>query len=283
MTEFNTLVSAAELARHPEWRVVDCRHDLSQPALGAQRYAQGHLPGAVHAHLDDDLSGPKTGGNGRHPLPARTAFVAWLQKNGITGDDQVVAYDDAGGAYAARLWWLLRSVGHTRVAVLDGGLDAWKATGGALTQDLPRHAASTFKPQGTDASPTVDVHDVLRNLQARESLVLDARGASRYAGVGETIDPVGGHIPGAANRPYMDNLGADGRFKPADALRAEFEAVLGAWQPQQVIAQCGSGVTACHNLLALQVAGLTGARLYPGSWSEWCSDPARPVARGEVA
>jgi thiosulfate/3-mercaptopyruvate sulfurtransferase len=274
-----TLVSAADLAAHPQWRLVDCRHDLAKPALGAQLYAQGHIPGALHAHLDDDLSGPKTGRNGRHPLPERAAFIAWLGRQGLRPDDQVVAYDNAGTAYAARLWWLLRWVGHRAVAVLDGGIEAWTAQAGPLTTDVPRPAATRYTA-ADGSEPTVDASFVLANLGKPDTLVLDARGAGRFAGVGETIDPVAGHIPGARNRPYTDNLDKQGRFKPAATLRAEFNALLGATPPAGAIAQCGSGVTACHNLLALQIAGLEGARLYPGSWSEWCSDPARPVAVG---
>jgi thiosulfate/3-mercaptopyruvate sulfurtransferase len=283
MNEFTTLVSAQDVLRHPEWRLVDCRHDLSQPALGAQRFAEGHPPGAVHAHLDEDLSGPKDGSNGRHPLPRRQAFLDWLETQGLTGDEQIVAFDDAGGAYAARLWWLLRWVGHSAVAVLDGGVDAWKAAGGVMTQDVHQPARTRYRPKSAgELARVVDVRFVEGNLRTHEALVLDARGAGRYAGVGETIDPVGGHIPGAANRSYLDNL-ANGLFKPGGMLRAEFDKVLGAYRPEQVVAQCGSGVTACHNLLAMEVAGLGGARLYPGSWSEWCSDPTRPVATGDAA
>jgi thiosulfate/3-mercaptopyruvate sulfurtransferase len=273
-----TLVTAAELAAHPQWRVFDCRHDLAQPALGAQLYEQGHIPGALFAHLDDDLSGRKTGRNGRHPLPQRDDFIAWLGRQGLKPDDQVVAYDTAGAAYAARLWWLLRWVGHRAVAVLDGGIDAWKAQGLPLQTHTPRPPATQYTPPTTGTEPTVDADALLR--ETGRAFVLDARAAGRFAGVGETIDPVAGHIPGARNRPFADNFDAQGRMKPADVLRAEFAALLGGTPVDRVVAQCGSGVTACHHLLALQVAGLEGGRLYPGSWSEWCSDPARPVAVG---
>lgn len=274
-----TLVTATELAANPHWRVFDCRHDLAQPALGAQRYAEGHIPGALHAHLDEDLSGPRTGTNGRHPLPERDAFIAWLGRVGLRPDDQVVAYDNAGTAYAARLWWLLRWVGHRAVAVLDGGIEAWIAEGQPLETETRRPAATRYQAAG-GTQPSVDADFVLRRIGRPDTVVVDARGAGRFAGQGETIDPVAGHIPGARNRPYTENLDAQGRFKSADALRAEFGALLGGAPADAVVSQCGSGVTACHNLLALQIAGLEGARLYPGSWSEWCSDPARPVAMG---
>jgi thiosulfate/3-mercaptopyruvate sulfurtransferase len=275
------LVSPEELAAHPEWRVFDCRHDLARPALGGEQYAQGHVPGALHAHLDHDLSGPRTGRNGRHPLPARADFVQWLGRQGLRGGDQVVAYDGAGTAYAARLWWLLRWVGHEAVAVLDGGIDAWQREGRPLTAERPQPAPTAYDA-AEPLEDSVDVDFMLRNLERQEALVVDARGAGRYAGVGETVDPVAGHIPGARNRPYTDNLDAEGRFKPAPLLREELQRLLGATPVRDVVAQCGSGVTACHHLLALRVAGLEGARLYPGSWSEWIADPARPVATGSA-
>jgi thiosulfate/3-mercaptopyruvate sulfurtransferase len=280
MNEFHTLVSASQVRQHRQWRLFDCRHDLGQPEWGLERYAQGHLPGAVHAHLDRDLSGHKSGRNGRHPLPERATFRDWLERQGVTGQEQIVAYDDAGGAYAARLWWLLRWMGHARVAVLDGGLAAWQAMGGELTSVLPRLERARFESAGAPLATCVDVEFVQDNLARRQAALIDARGAGRYAGVGETIDPVAGHIPGALNRPYLDNLDATGHFKPASRLRDEFTRVLGSRTPGQVVSQCGSGVTACHNLLAMEHAGLSGARLYPGSWSEWCSDAARAVAVG---
>jgi thiosulfate/3-mercaptopyruvate sulfurtransferase len=303
-----TLVSVAELAAHPSWRRIDCRFDLMQPKLGVQQYAGGHIPGALYAHLDADLSGAKTGRNGRHPLPERAAFVAWLERHGITADDQVVAYDASGGAYAARLWWLMRWVGHRAVAVLDGGIGEWVRQGQPLEIASGSPQPSRYVA-GLDSMPTVDTDAVMRNLRSRGALVLDARAAGRYAGIGETIDPVAGHIPGARNRPFADNLDADGRFKSPEVLRAEFAAVLadppaaagvdtpipgavsggagaGGGRFPAVIAQCGSGVTACHNLLAMTIAGITddvgvpGVSLYPGSWSEWVSAPSRPVATG---
>lgn len=261
-------------------RVVDCSHDLSDPVLGLQQYADAHIPGAVHANLDDDLSGPKNGTNGRHPLPAPRQFVGWLARNGIGAGDHVVAYDRSGGMYAARLWWLLRWIGHERVSVLDGGLQAWAAEGLPVTRESKAWQPRELMQPAADDAMRVDADFVLANLSTGAALVVDARGAGRFAGIGETIDPRAGHIPGARNRPYTDNLGTDGFFKPKAELAAEWQTVLGSYAPSRVVAQCGSGVTACHNLLALEVAGMPGARLYPGSWSEWCSDGARPLSTG---
>jgi thiosulfate/3-mercaptopyruvate sulfurtransferase len=282
---YTTLISASELAAHidaPDWVVVDCRHDLVNLAFGREAYAAGHLPGAVFADMETELSGPKRGDDGvfrgRHPLPEKEALVETLRRWGVHDATQVVAYDAHGGMYAARLWWLLRWLGHEASAVLDGGLPAWQAIG----QPVVTEAAA--KPRGTIEArapfvPTVTVAEVLENIESAKRTVVDARASDRFRGENETIDPVGGHIPGAKNRFFKDNLQADGRFKAPSLLREEFEGVIGA--PQDAIMQCGSGVTACHNLLALEVAGMPGAALYPGSWSEWSSDPARPVATGD--
>ena len=279
-----TLISAAELAAHiddPAWVVVDCRHDLMNLAAGRGAYASGHLPGAVFADIETVLSGAKNGADGvflgRHPLPDREVLAEALRDFGIDDTTQVVAYDAHGGMFAARLWWLLRWLGHEAVAVLDGGMAAWDAAGQPLTTEVrtrPRGALSVRAP----FVPTVTVREVLDNLESGKRIVIDARAADRYRGENETIDPVGGHIPGAKNRFFKDNLGADGRFKDAAQLREELGALID--DPAAAIMQCGSGVTACHNLLALEVAGLPGAALYPGSWSEWVADPARPVAKG---
>ena len=272
------LVSAAELAAHPEWRVFDCRHDLKNTEYGRQAYARGHIPGALFMHLDSDLSGAKGGGNGRHPLPALDALARRLSDCGVDAGTQVVAYDNEGGIFAARLWWLLCWLGHEHVAVLDGGLAGWKRSGGTLDTVVPAIPAANFIARPRDCA--VDVATVLENLKMAAQLVIDARSPERFHGEGETLDPVGGHIPGAVNRFYFDNLDDDGCFfKPVAELRAEFEALLNGRDPAQVIQQCGSGVTACHNLLAMELAGLSGSRLYPGSWSEWCADASRPVAR----
>jgi thiosulfate/3-mercaptopyruvate sulfurtransferase len=281
---FTTLVSAAELAEHvfePNWVVLDCRHDLANPDFGRNAYAEGHVPNAQFAHLDDELAGAKVGADGkfrgRHPLPDRAAFVATLRGWGINDDTQVIAYDAHGGMFAARLWWMLRWVGHDAVAVLDGGLQAWLAHGMSVsTEASPRTLGSiTDKPS---LATSVGADDIVKNLAAGNRTVVDVRAPDRYRGENETLDPVGGHIPNAKNRFFKDNLQADGRFKSADQLREEFSRIIE--QPADAIMQCGSGVTACHNLLALEVAGLKGAALYPGSWSEWCADPSRPVVKG---
>jgi thiosulfate/3-mercaptopyruvate sulfurtransferase len=277
---YTTLVSAAELlalqgAGGP-LVLLDCSFDLTDPAAGERAWAAAHLPGAQYAHLDRDLAGARTGRNGRHPLPERDALAAQAGRWGVAPGVQVVVYDAQGGPYAARAWWLLRWLGHADVAVLDGGVAAWQAAGGTLTAEPPSVPAQAPYPAPPPAMPTVDADALLARL-GRVHL-LDARAAERFRGDVEPLDPVAGHIPGATNRFFKDNLQPDGRFKPAAALRAEFEA-LGA-ASGEVVQQCGSGVTACHNLLAMAHAGLGDSALYPGSWSEWCSDPARPVARG---
>ena len=275
-----TLVDGATLAARlgdPAWVVVDCRHDLADPAAGETAYARGHIPGAVFLHLDRDLSSAKNGRNGRHPLPDIATLAAALGRAGIGPGVQVVAYDDCGGMMAGRLWWLLRWLGHEAVALLDGGLPAWTAAGGALSTEMPEPAARTFTPAPRDWVLGAD--QVLAGLGRPDRVIVDARAPDRFRGENESIDPVGGHIPGARNRFFRDNLGPDGRFKPADQLRQEWTEALAGFAPEQVVHQCGSGVSACHNLLAMEIAGLPGARLYAGSWSEWCADPARPVER----
>ncbi len=276
---YTTLVDAATLAAHlddPAWLVVDVRHQLADTAYGDRVYAEGHIPGAAFLHCDRDLSGPVTGSNGRHPLPAPEKLAARLGEIGIGPQTQVVVYDDAQGMIAGRLWWLLRWLGHENVAVLDGGLQAWQAANGALTAELPRHRPASFVAKLGDTM--VDADHVQSFLQTSRMYLIDARSPDRYRGENETIDPVGGHIPGAVNRFFRENLQADGRFKPAAALRAEWLAVLAGAAPEQVVHQCGSGVSACHNMLAMEIAGLSGSRLYAGSWSEWCADCRRPVA-----
>jgi len=279
-----TLISAADLAAHiddPAWVVVDCRHDLMNLAAGRGAYASGHLPGAVFADIETVLSGARNGADGvflgRHPLPDREVLAEALRDFGIDDTTQVVAYDAHGGMFAARLWWLLRWLGHEAVAVLDGGMPAWEAAGQPLTTEVRTRPRGSFSVRAPFV-PTVTVREVLDNLESGKRIVIDARAADRYRGENETIDPVGGHIPGAKNRFFKDNLGPDGRFKDAAQLREELGALID--DPEAAIMQCGSGVTACHNLLALEVAGLPGAALYPGSWSEWVGDPARPVAKG---
>ena len=275
-----TLVSADEVAQCPDWRLFDCRHDLRDTGYGEKAYAREHIPGALFLHLDRDLSGPTTGRNGRHPLPDPAAFARRMGECGVDASVQVVAYDNEGGIFAARLWWLLRWLGHDRVAVLDGGLAAWKRSKRPLTAEVPAVTARSFMAK-PDSLPRIDAGGILGALGTPQWLLLDARNEERYAGENETLDPVGGHIPGAVNRFFMDNLDDAGvRFKPAEELRADFLGLIGSRDPASVVQQCGSGVTACHNLLAMEHAGLAGSRLYPGSWSEWCSDPSRPVATG---
>jgi thiosulfate/3-mercaptopyruvate sulfurtransferase len=278
---FNTLVGVEDLAAHlndADWVVCDCRHDLSDYEAGRRKFQEAQIPGARFLHLDEDLSGPKTGTTGRHPLPHPRTFALRLGALGIDDTKQVVAYDASGGCYAARLWWMLRWVGHTRAAVLDGGWDAWLAAGQPISADpaSTQPAAYTLRPGG---APVVDARFVAEHLHDTRITVLDARSPDRFRGENETLDPVGGHIPGALNRFFKLNLATDGRFKRPDELKAAFNEVLGDSPASQVVHQCGSGVTACHNLLAMEHAGLSGSRLYPGSWSEWISDRSRPVAR----
>jgi thiosulfate/3-mercaptopyruvate sulfurtransferase len=283
---YTTLIEPAALAAHTDdanWVIVDCRHDLMNLAAGRDAYAAGHLPNALFADMEHELSGEKrdAGGafRGRHPLPEKDAFIDLLRSWGVNDDTQVVAYDAHGGMFAARLWWMLRWVGHEAVAVLDGGVPAWQAAGMPLSTDAP-----ATRPRGAIASSdalvtTVDVNAVLHNVEHGGRQVVDARAPDRFRGENETIDPVGGHIPGAKNRFFKDNLQADGRFKAAEQLKSELGVAVG--DPHNAIMQCGSGVTACHNLLALEVAGMPGAALYPGSWSEWSADAARPVVTGQ--
>jgi thiosulfate/3-mercaptopyruvate sulfurtransferase len=280
---FTTLVTVEQLQEHledPAWHVIDVRHDLMDVEAGPRAYKAGHIPGAVFAHTDDDLSGRKTGRNGRHPLPERADVVRAFRRWGVNDDTQVVAYDANGGNFAVRLWWLARWLGHTPVAVLDGGWPRWVAKTGLSTTG----AAALAPGQFTDRSASmalVGVDAVVHNLGTHGRLVLDARTPERYRGEQEPIDPIAGHIPGARNRPWQRNLEADQTFKSPQALRLEFEAALASTPPSRVIHQCGSGVTACHNILAMEIAGLPGSALYAGSWSEWIADPGRPVATGD--
>ena len=277
-----TLIDAQALARlidAEEVLVVDCRVDLADRTRGAREYAQGHIPGAVHADLEHDLSDLSKQGLGRHPLPDAAAFSAVLARWGWTPGTSVVAYDVANGALAAaRLWWMLRLVGQPEVAVLDGGLPAWTAAGLPLSTDIPQHAPTNVAVE-FDPAQIVYTDTLSQMLQNPQMLLIDARAAPRYRGEVEPIDAVAGHVPGARNRAFSDNLAADGRFKPATALRTEFEALLGSHKPADAVNMCGSGVTACHNLLAMEHAGLTGSRIYAPSWSGWIADPARSIER----
>ncbi len=277
-----TLIDPATLAAHLEdsdWAVIDCRYDLADEAKGAQQYRQGHIPGARYAHLGHDLAGTKTGTNGRHPLAAPEEICARLSALGIARGTQVVAYDADTSMYAVRLWWMLRWLGHDAVAVLDGGLARWSAEGYPVRADEETWAPAVF--EGTPREGwRLTADDVLARIDDPSLVLVDARSPERYRGENETIDPIGGHIPGARNRYYLDNLAPDRTFKPPDVLRAEWTAALEGRNPEDAVMYCGSGVTACHNLLALEHAGLGGARIFPGSWSEWCADPSRPVETG---
>jgi thiosulfate/3-mercaptopyruvate sulfurtransferase len=274
----STLVSTGELADNlAKWRVFDCRHDLAKPELGEEQYKQGHIQGALFAHLDRDLSGRKTGRNGRHPLPDPQDFEKWLEHTGLTPKDQVVCYDGGTGAMAARLWWMLRWIGHDKVAVLDGGFAKWTKEGRPVTIDVPLFTPLNY-PIKLRKDFAVDVRSLEKSVG--KSLLLDARAPVRYRGEQEPIDPVAGRIPGAKNRFNMDSLTPEGTFKPPPALKKEFEAVLEGRSPSDVVHYCGSGVAACHNLLAMEHADLKGGKLYAGSWSEWSADPKRPQERG---
>jgi thiosulfate/3-mercaptopyruvate sulfurtransferase len=272
----NALVSTDELAQHPEWRVFDCRHDLMNPALGEQQYQEAHIPGALFAHLDRDLSAPKTGKNGRHALPEPKAFISWMGKQGLKPTDTIVCYDAGPGAMASRLWWMLRWAGHEQAAVLDGGLAKWQREGRPVTAEVPQFESATY-PGRARASMHASLAFVEKKL--KRAALLDARAPARYRGEQEPIDPVAGRIPGAKNRFNNDNVNADGTFKQPELLREEFEKILSGRNSGDVINYCGSGVAACHNALAMEVAGLTGSRVYIGSWSEWSADPARPISR----
>lgn len=287
---YTTLICATDLqtllASGQPCKVFDCSFDLMQSDAGGAQYAQAHIPGAVYAHLDTALSAKgdraqtHAASGGRHPLPAREAFAAWLGSVGFDNTMQAVVYDRQGANYCGRLWWMLKWVGHEAVAVLDGGLQAWQAAGGAMESGLqaPASAANFALTPARTALATIET--VATQLGHSTQTLIDARGGPRFRGEVEPLDPVAGHIPGALNRPFGDNIGSDGCFKPAATLRAEFEALLGQHDPASVVHHCGSGVSAVPNLLAMEIAGLGRGALFAGSWSEWCSDPARPVARG---
>ena len=284
---FTTLISAAmlrDLMGKPEIAIIDCRFDLMNPDGGRRAYLEGHIPGARYADLNKDLSAPITATSGRHPLPTPSDFAGTLVRLGVGRATQVVAYDDSGGAFAARLWWMLRWVGHPAAAVLDGGIKAWVSEGGTLLSGeenpLPAAKVGPHVSAQADAAAVIGTADLEQRLADPAFLLIDARAGERFAGTVEPIDTVGGHIKGAVNHPFSANLGTDGRFLPAQVLRQAWERRLAGRSPMQVAAMCGSGVTACHNLLSLEVAGLRGAKLYAGSWSEWIRDPRRPIAQG---
>lgn len=283
---FTTIISVESfkslIASGAPHMVFDCSFDLMQPAAGAQQYLESHIPGALYADLDSVLSaktGPRASG-GRHPLPTRENFAAWLADVGFQNDMQAIVYDRNGSSFCGRMWWMLKWAGHEAVAVLDGGLQAWHASGGATRGGVEvALAPSTFK-LGQQGRPLRDATDILADLGKASQIILDARAPGRYRGEVEPLDPVAGHIPGALNRPFNLNFDADGKFKPAGQLRAEFEQLLDGRDPSSVVHHCGSGVTAIPNVLAMEIAGFGNATLYGGSWSDWCSDSARPVEKG---
>jgi len=300
---FTTLISAEQLRQLESsgapLMVFDCSFALMEPEAGPRDYLASHIPGAVYANLDTDLSakhgvpgahgvvvaqddgGPASGG--RHPLPSRERFAVWLSSVGFANGMQAVVYDRNGANYCGRLWWMLKWMGHEAVAVLDGGLQAWQAAGGPVNSgEEPAHFQSNFVV-GEPLLRLVDTRGVLARLEQPDQTLIDARAAARYRGEVEPLDPIAGHIPGALNRPYTENLGADGRFKPAAQLRAEFEALLGSRDPATVVHQCGSGVSAVPNLLAMEIAGLGPTALYAGSWSEWSNTPGLPTRQGAAA
>ncbi len=276
-----TLVDCQALALHlndPNWVVVDCRFMLSKPEAGHKAYLARHIPGARYAHLNNDLSSPPTPGSGRHPLPDPERLAERFGLWGIGRDTQVVAYDDSFGAMAVRLWWLLRWLGHAGVALLDGGLPAWQRAGHPLTQDLPAITPARFIPQVSN-DVWVTSADVEKARLQTDSLIMDARAEERFRGEVEPLDRIAGHIPGAVNVPYEDNLHISGTFLSAQELRELYLGIMNKVHPDKIIQMCGSGVTACHNILAMEHAGLLGAKLYAGSWSEWITDNRRPVVR----
>ena len=280
-TPFRSLIPAAELAPHvadPDWLIVDCRFELGKPETGERAYAAGHIPHAIYAHLDRDLASPITPQTGRHPLPEPEKFGALLTAWGMTPATQLVAYDADNAAYAARLWWLLRWVGHENVAVLDGGFKAWTAAGLPTTTEVPRRRAGRFVAR-PNRDMWLEAGEVAERVRRADWRLLDARAPERFAGQVEPIDPVAGHVPGARNHPFASNLGSDSRFVPAEELRHRFAQSQDGVADDHTIVMCGSGVTACNLLLAMEAAGKRGARLYAGSWSEWIRDAQRPVEK----
>lgn len=276
------LVNTATLAEHlndPTWVIFDCRHDLMDYAKGERLYREGHIPGAHFAAMETALSGPKTGTNGRHPLPSPESFANFLASRGVSSRSTVVAYDDAGGLYAARLWWMARWIGIKSVFLLDGGISKWLAEKRGTTQAVPSPRPTELNAH-VDPTMVQDADTVLRNLSDPSRAIIDSRPAERFRGEVEPIDPVAGHIPGALNRFYKTNLNPDLTFRPSAELKQEFSALIQSRAPENVVNQCGSGVTACASIFAMEYAGLPGSKLYPGSWSEWIADPTRPVFPG---
>lgn len=277
---YTTLISVEDLHQHlndPDYVIIDCRFSLANTEAGFTAYRHGHIPNARYAHLDKDLSSANTDFTGRHPLPNFSQLVKKLGAWGIDNNSQVVVYDDANGAFAGRLWWLLRYLGHNKVAVLDGGYNHWQKLSFPITTILPSIKPSIFRAYPSEHL-ALNALEVQNGLAQKAICLIDARTPERYRGEQEPIDPVAGHIPGALNRPFQLNLDSNGLFLSPEVLRNQFKTLIGNKNPQQVVHMCGSGVTACHNLLAMEVAGLTDSKLYPGSWSEWIRNKNRPIA-----
>lgn len=281
---FTSLVSTEELAKHlddPDWIVFDCRFTLTAPESGREHYLHDHIEGARYVHLDNDLSSPITPRTGRHPLPDKDKFVQWLRNNGVSNNSQVVVYDESFGAMAGRLWWLLKWAGHDAVALLDGCYPKWRREGHKTSHELPETKSSNFEANFRDEM-IISADEVLEFVNGNNKAVLiDARAEERFSGDIEMLDKVAGHIPGAINFPYEDNLDMGGDFLSAEELKEQFNNITNSKTPDKVIHMCGSGVTACHNMIAMEAAGLDGSKLYPGSWSEWITDTTRPVLTGE--
>ena len=279
---YTTLIATDTLAANlgAGWAIIDCRYDLKDEAWGRAQYLGSHVPGAAYASLSHDMAGPaSTGNGGRHPVPSPEAMAVTFGRLGISAGTQVVAYDQDAGQYASRLWWMLRYMGHDAAAVLDGGWTKWIREGRPTRsgEETPRRAEFSGRPR---EDVRLHVQDVEQLLGRRDTLLVDARAPERFRGENETLDKVGGHIPGAANHFFKQNVGPDNTLLPSDQLRAQFEKTFGGRRADQIVMYCGSGVTACHNLLAMEHIGMRGAKLYPGSWSEWSSEPARPTEKG---
>ena len=278
------LISTTELAKKtgdPACVIFDCRHDLFDLGKGERLYREGHIPGAIFANLDTDLSGEKSGTNGRHPLPSPAAFTAFLARNGATNTSQIVAYDDVGGQFASRLWWLGRWIGLTNISLLDGGIPKWIADGHALSRDVPVPKPAALRGHA-DPLMVLNADEVEAGLKVATTTLIDARAPERYRGDVEPIDPVAGHIAGAKNRFYKENLNADLTLRAPAEISAAFASMMNAPNATEVVHQCGSGVTACANIFAMEYAGLKGSKLYAGSWSEWITNPGRPIVKGHA-
>ncbi len=278
------LVSTTELAvkiGDPSCVIFDCRHDLFDAGKGERLYREGHIPGAIYANVDTDLAGEKSGTNGRHPLPSPAAFTAFLARNGVTNTSKIIAYDDVGGQFASRLWWLVRWIGLTDVSLLDGGISKWIADGHALSRDVPVPKPVALRGHA-DPLMALDADEVEAGLEIASATLIDARAPERYRGEVEPIDPVAGHIAGAKNRFYKENLNADLTMRSPAEIKTAFASMMNAPHANEVVHQCGSGVTACANIFAMEYAGLKGSKLYAGSWSEWITNPARPIVKGNA-